>query len=230
MHGKPSKPLPPPISREPKPLGKWPKTKPTRGCVWILTSLIILTAVLAGPAARFIYRRITEDSDGIPYGRIETVRLGTDLQHYTTESPDFQELQPYISTSGDTDLDSSSSHKLITMLLGAKPTDAPTLDHPQNNYLEGIRQARRNPDPGSTPRFTDGIYLDKTTGNWAVVNQWGNPFRIRLDTNKDAEIANPNTIQTAAGRLVIINTSALVWSSGKDGDWDTWEDNFTSWN
>jgi type II secretory pathway pseudopilin PulG len=57
---------------------------------------------------------------------------------------------------------------------------------------------------------------------------WGHPFQVRMDTDYDEQLANPNPGADAAKK--IIRGKVIVWSAGPDGKLDTWEDNITSWD
>ena len=131
---------------------------------------------------------------------------------------------------GDSEADTSSAHSLINILLGKEPENG-TRQNPRNtDFLESIKPAIKARPKEAPLVWKNGIYMDETTSGYGIVDIWGNPFRIRFDTNSDNQLANPNPDQTAAGRPVILNKSAIVWSAGKDGDWDTWDDNPMSWD
>ena len=48
------------------------------------------------------------------------------------------------------------------------------------------------------------------------------PYLYAVDDDGDGKVATPD-----GGKEV--SAQVLVWSAGADGDWDTWEDNVTSW-
>lgn len=73
-------------------------------------------------------------------------------------------------------------------------------------------------------RENGGLFYEG--GGIAVHDQWGHPFRIRLDTDGDGWLDNPSVPGNSCCRL---RARALVWSAGKDGDPETWQDNITSW-
>ncbi len=58
----------------------------------------------------------------------------------------------------------------------------------------------------------------------SFADPWGNPFQFKLDVAGAGEMANPN--EDVGG---VIRGKALAWSAGPDGDYDTWDDNETSW-
>jgi hypothetical protein len=68
-----------------------------------------------------------------------------------------------------------------------------------------------------------GGYYEKD-GEWRLVDGWGNPFHLIVDTNKDQRIQNP-----VSAPLEWIEKRILIYSAGPDGDPETWEDNIRSW-
>jgi type II secretory pathway pseudopilin PulG len=52
----------------------------------------------------------------------------------------------------------------------------------------------------------------------------GNHYRLHFDWDGDRRISNPNPSGTE------VTGSVLVYSAGRDGDYTTWEDNFTTWD
>lgn len=59
----------------------------------------------------------------------------------------------------------------------------------------------------------------------AFVDPWGTPFEYQVDLDGDGQCANPNEESDTA----FIPGRVIVWSAGPDKDYDTWEDNVTSW-
>ena len=64
---------------------------------------------------------------------------------------------------------------------------------------------------------------------FGIVDGWGHYFRIRLDSDGNKELDNPHPGQVAEGRTRMVKR-VLVWSAGKDGNWNTWEDKPMSWD
>jgi len=160
----------------------------------------------------------------------------------------------------DTDTDSSPESRLIAILTGKEgllacdtpvnprrrligswwnwwnsPVQQGALPHgpwryPQNlrniDYAEGIKPAR--PSLNGMPPWKEGLMFAPDTKP-GIVDGSGNYFRIRLDSDGNKEIDNPNPDQVAEGRTIIAKR-VLVWSAGKDGNWDTWADNLMSWD
>lgn len=71
-------------------------------------------------------------------------------------------------------------------------------------------------------RFRKGLTLD-SDGGGELWDPWGNYFRVRYDSNFDNQIENPESPGS------ILPESIVVWSAGKDGDFETWKDNVKTW-
>ena len=54
-------------------------------------------------------------------------------------------------------------------------------------------------------------------------DSYGKHYQIRIDANGDGKVANPTTKE-------LIEEQVLIWSAGKDGNFETWQDNVASWN
>ncbi len=99
----------------------------------------------------------------------------------------------------------------------------------QIDFIEGIKPAKLLPRESASRRWVNGRYIDAATGRHGIVDSWGTEFRIRLDTDNNNQLANPNPMEAAAGRPMLPGR-VIVWCAGKDGDWNTWDDNIQSWN
>jgi hypothetical protein len=75
---------------------------------------------------------------------------------------------------------------------------------------------------------------------WVLSDSWGEPYYIIFDTSKDGKITNlefgaDQTDPTYAEKCKLnpppatIQSSVLIYSSGKDRDPKTWHDNICSW-
>jgi hypothetical protein len=67
-----------------------------------------------------------------------------------------------------------------------------------------------------------------------LLDLWGEPYFIILDTNNDGEIANPEAGRQTGwfNKLVApatLQLPAIIYSSGPDRDPKTWHDNLCSW-
>lgn len=69
--------------------------------------------------------------------------------------------------------------------------------------------------------------LSQETGEWVLVDRWGEMYYLGMDTNGDNRIDNPEPEGLKAPAF--LNTSMMVYSSGPDRDPKTWEDNVCSW-
>ena len=63
--------------------------------------------------------------------------------------------------------------------------------------------------------------LDKTTGFF--IDPWGNPFQYQVDFDGDGEMGHPSL----GGQP--FKAQVIAWSAGPDEDYESWEDNATSW-
>ena len=71
--------------------------------------------------------------------------------------------------------------------------------------------------------------IDRTPPAYSIVDAWGNLYHLRLDTDGDGWVENPDSNQAAEGRPKL-KKLVIVWSPGKDGLEETWEDNPKSWD
>lgn len=75
---------------------------------------------------------------------------------------------------------------------------------------------------------------------WVLIDFWGEPYYIILDTNDDLEIANPEFGARASDpkqadfdlkhpQPKMLPLTTAIYSSGPDRDPKTWNDNICSW-
>ncbi|MES2737201.1 MAG: hypothetical protein V4672_12830 [Verrucomicrobiota bacterium] len=69
--------------------------------------------------------------------------------------------------------------------------------------------------------------LSQETGEWVLVDRWGEMYYLGMDTNEDNRIDNPES--EGAKSQPFLSASIIVYSSGPDRDPKTWEDNVCSW-
>ncbi len=131
--------------------------------------------------------------------------------------------------SRDLDTDSGPSRGLIALLAGKEAAGASI--KPQNfrgiDYLEGVKPAKAFKKSGHL--WADGLVIDRTPPAYSIVDAWGNLYHLRLDTDGDGWVENPDSNQAAEGRPKL-KKRVIVWSPGKDGLEETWEDNPKSWD
>ncbi|MDB6134721.1 MAG: hypothetical protein JWM59_2964 [Verrucomicrobiales bacterium] len=173
--------------------------------------------------------------------RVDSRALSKDIANAITQySADYNRLPRPASVSAnagadhDADTDTSAAEGLIRILTGKEEVgEAATVQNSRKtNYLEGMKAAKtrtgiRKAEVAGSDKWVSGLVIEE--GSPEAVDGWGNYFLIRLDSNNDGEVANPNTDEVADGRLKLAHR-AIVWSAGKDGKWETWGDNLKSWD
>lgn len=120
-------------------------------------------------------------------------------------------------TEGDIDVTSAPGSATIRILAGKDSRNARGMD-----FLGDMKQAKMDKDG----RWIGGvIYADSPGGgSFGVVDPWGNPYHIRMDTDFDGKVADPRSPS-----LPLVPGRVIVWSAGTDRDPATWEDNIKSW-
>jgi prepilin-type N-terminal cleavage/methylation domain-containing protein len=118
----------------------------------------------------------------------------------------------------DCESDTTAAEGLMAILMGVDKTQNPR----GKNYPGDLKDAKRT-DKG--PR--DGLVRDGET--LALVDQWGQPYKVLLDLDHDGILLNPNQEEADKG-LKELHKRVLVYSAGKDKDYSTWKDNVTSWS
>ena len=129
---------------------------------------------------------------------------------------------------GDLDTDSGPSPGLVTLLVGHEPVGHMLQNPRRISYLDGLKQAKPGPKSDG-PRWVNGLADDTITHALSVVDCWGNFYHVRLDTDGDGWVENPNPEAVLEG-LTKLHRRVLVWSPGKDGHEQTWSDNPISWS
>jgi hypothetical protein len=97
-------------------------------------------------------------------------------------------------------------------------------DHATN--LRGIKFIDLQPVQKGRP----GLTGDPPT----LVDSWGQPYHIILDTNNDGQVPNPEATADPDWKVKVHATDTLkaraaIYSSGPDRNPNTWEDNITNW-
>ena len=136
---------------------------------------------------------------------------------------------PSVALPGNSDLDTDTSptHNFLAIILGLEQAGE-ARQNPQNtNYAEGLKPAKRM--SGGQYPWSNGLFFVTDTGPYGLVDYQGKPYRVRLDTSNDREIANPNPLEISEGRSRLPK-GVIVWGAGKDGNWETWDDNPKSWD
>jgi len=138
--------------------------------------------------------------------------LKTAISAYFTDYRHF----PIENKSLDVTID--SKHALMDILLASGP-EAKSGMSPRKIVFFNGKNARQLKDG----RFVMGVAFDESGGG-ELWDAWGNYYRIRMDTNFDNQVENPEV----PGQFV--SDPILVWSAGKDGKFETWKNNVKTWD
>ncbi|MES2467287.1 MAG: hypothetical protein V4675_08310 [Verrucomicrobiota bacterium] len=128
----------------------------------------------------------------------------------------------------DLDTDSGTLPGLVNVLIGKEPAGTKLQNPRGTDYLEGVKPAKPNKKTTGPPSI-NGLTWNSAPSQYSVVDGWGNIFRVRLDTDGDGFVENPDVNEVAEGRTKL-KRRVIVWSPGKDGKEETWTDNPKSWD
>ncbi|MBL9155975.1 MAG: hypothetical protein JNJ70_00790 [Verrucomicrobiales bacterium] len=146
------------------------------------------------------------------YASMAAGQLKLAISAYHAEYGEF----PLVDPANDISFD--SGHALMDILLGSDTQKEPGGRNPRGIAFYTDKAAK----PMDEGRFRRGITLDENGGG-ELWDPWGNHYRVRLDTNGDGKVENPEAPGTQ------LPESILIWSAGPDGDFETWADNVKSW-
>lgn len=193
-----------------------------------LLTVISIIAILA--AASFAgYGKII---DGVR--KKESQVMAVTISNAVTQFyADYNRLPKSASSADGTDTQSTTEGaEGIIKVLAGKEGDSDALQNPRaTNYVEGIKPAKPNnkskaASAGASDKWINGFVLEED--NYEIVDGYGNYFKILLDSNYDKELENPNIDEVGEGRARLPK-QVIIWSAGKDGKEETWEDNPRSW-
>ncbi len=191
---------PPPV---PNPSPATPSKGLPKGCVIamivaaalavIAIPVIAILASLAIPAMNRTVARAKEVQAQSTAAQLEVA-----IESYRAE------YAKYPGEKAGEDLTTESRGRLLATLTGDPSEAGPAGWNPRQVafYIVGVASTQSDPS----------IQLDP----------WGNVYRIRLDTDENNGIEDPET-----GK--IIPARVLIWSAGPDGQEETWDDNVKSW-
>ncbi len=141
--------------------------------------------------------------------------------------------KPTSATDGsDSETTTEAGEGLVKVIIG-KEGDSESLQNPRNiDYAEGIKPAKsakkaKAATAGGSDKWSNGLVFEDES--YEIVDTWGNYYKIKLDSDYDKELENPNIDEVADGRIKLPKR-VIVWSPGKDGKEETWEDNVKSWD
>ena len=131
----------------------------------------------------------------------------------------------------DTETTTEAAEGVVKVLIG-KEGENDALQNPRGtNYAEGLKPAKpkkgKAASAGASDKWVNGLVFEDD--NYEIVDGWGNYFKIKLDSNYDKEFENPNIDEVAENRSRLPK-QVIVWSAGKDGKEETWDDNPKSWD
>lgn len=206
------------------------------GCLGPLLFLLLLMGFIAAASfyqmQRFVEKAHRTNTHILAKGIADAVmEYDADQGHFPR--PPMTGKAKGMDTGTDTDTDTSDEEGLIRILLGREPEPGPMSPHRGINHLEYMQSAKlrstgpRQAEAQGSDRWVRGLVDDG--GRLEAVDGWGAYFRVRLDTDGDREVANPDPAGVAEGHPKLAGR-VIVWSAGKDGRWDTWEDNVKSWD
>lgn len=208
-----------------------PRSRPAGFTLIELLTVISIVAILAA-AAFGAYGKIVENAK-----RTDSRVMGKGIADAVTQYyGDYNRLpKPTSASSGeDSKTDTSSADGMIKILMGKEGESDTVQNSRKINYLEGMKNAKARtgtkPPGGEAPgsdKWVGGLVVEES--NTEAVDGWGNYYSMMLDTNYDGEMENPNLDEVGDGRQKLSNR-VIIWSAGKDGKEDTWDDNVKSWD
>ena len=212
---------------------KLPTTAPrarTAGFTLIeLLTVISIIAILA--AASFAgYGKIVE---GVRKKESQMMALAI-ANAVTQFYADYNRLPKSASSTAGSDSETSTegAEGIVKVLIG-KEGENDALQNPRGtNYAEGLKPAKPNTKTkaaaaGASDKWVNGLVFEDD--NYEIVDGWGNYYKMKLDSNYDKELENPNLDEIAQNRTRLPK-QVIVWSAGKDGKEETWDDNPKSWD
>lgn len=142
--------------------------------------------------------------------------------------------KPTSATDGaDSDTTTEGGEGLVKVLTGKEGEEGAVQNTRKVDYAEGIKPAKvvkgkaATAQAGGSDKWRNGLVLEDE--NIEIVDGWGNYYKVKLDTDYNKELENPDTNGVEDG-LTKLAKRVLVWSPGKDGKEETWEDNVKSWD
>ncbi len=201
-----------------------------RAAGFTLIELLVVISIIAILAAASFgaYGKIVE-SVRQKESLVMAVAISNSVEQFYA---DYNRLpKPSSATDGaDSETTTEAGEGIVKVLIG-KEGDADSVQNPRNvDYAEGIKPAKAGGKKGATAggsdKWVNGLVYEDD--NYEIVDNWGNYYKIKLDSDYNKELENPNIDQVSEGRGKLPKR-VIVWSVGKDGKEETWEDNTMSW-
>jgi hypothetical protein len=180
---------------------------PGKGCLAgvAIVLLIMAAGFFAGRGRRTENRKKSEAMEASQ--RLVIAILSFDLDH--------QRLPLPVGVPGgkDLDTDTSAGAGVVSALKGFDETVNPR----GVDYLGEVKDARV-----TVGGPISGVYKESEHVA-ALFDPWGRPYHLRIDGDGDGFLNDPSRPGMK------IRSKVLIWSSGKDGDAYTWEDNLPNY-
>jgi hypothetical protein len=129
----------------------------------------------------------------------------------------FTEYREYPLRSPDLDITAETGRELMDILLAAANEQSKSRN-PRGIAFYADKAAK----PLENGRFRKGVHFE-SDGGGELWDTWGNHYRVKMDTNFDNQTESPES------PFALLPESILVWSAGKDGQFETWKDNVKTW-
>ncbi len=187
------------------------------GCLWVFVIVGTIASVILLPWGLQIFFHKGHKLQ--PQTVLKDIRIAlssyeTDYRHYPIPESDWHGPDVSIRTRGP----------MLTALIGSNAT----LNPKTIKFIDF---------PAAKDRKF-GLWQDG--GEWVLSDKWGEPYYIILDTNKDDMVANPEfgAVFSDPKRAEFYQKNPMpqmlplriaIYSSGKDRDPKTWDDNVCSW-
>lgn len=75
----------------------------------------------------------------------------------------------------------------------------------------------------------DGVVWTSSGEPESIIDPFGKPYRIKLDSNYDNEIELSGNFETRNGEKIIRSSKVIIWSAGPDKEFET-ADDIKSWD
>jgi hypothetical protein len=72
--------------------------------------------------------------------------------------------------------------------------------------------------------------VQNAQGELEMRDPWGNLFRMHIDLDNDGTVPNPSRGGDGApAQIAVVPPGFVLYSAGPDGNFETWGDNFKTW-
>jgi hypothetical protein len=180
--------------------------------------LLVLCSTLCGLAAVGVYfywkRNANKTRELVAKERVQVLHVARGIRSFES----WIGLLPtsmFYEKGQDTRTDTSPEDLIGSILTGRDLTGS----LPRHNFLPDFPEAIV-----VDGRPVSGFY-EPSEGLIALCDSWGRYYQLLLDSDYDGRVRDPSR----PGENLWIERMFLVWSSGPDGNPNTWDDNICSW-